>query len=165
MRFSIGVNVCLALTTMFSFSLAQVPLDEDLFSTASFSTDSNLYFNNNDGQDSGTGASTLALNNVGHAADTNIEVDDLLLPASACGGENGNLNKKLRRRGGEGVDSFCLNGEEVPQKKKKVVSSFLRFSNRETPFWTGSNREPKLEVKNAFGLLILRIPVATVIKG
>ena len=94
---------------IFSFSLADISLDEDLFSTESLSTDSNIYFND-DWQDSGT--STLPLNDVVDAADTD------LLFASACGGENGNLNK-LRRRGG-GIDSFCLNGQ-VPQKEKEGV--------------------------------------------
>lgn len=92
----------LALTTLVSFSLADLPLNGDLFSTEtlSSSTDSNLFSD----QDP-----TLAFNDVVDPGDLDPDLDFML--ASDCGGGTGALNKLHRRRKG---DTQC----EIPGEIK-----------------------------------------------
>ena len=111
MRFLTRVSA-LALTPIFSLSLAQMLLDGDLFSAESFSTDSD-FFSNEGWQDSND--LTLAFNDVVYPADTESDTD--LMIASGCGGENGKVTK-LRPRGD--ANSFCDNWD-APQKDSENV--------------------------------------------
>lgn len=98
----------------FSFSLADIPLSEDLFPAESFPTDSNLYLND-DWQDSGD--STLAFNDVVHPADVDID----FMTAGACDGGNGNLNKLRLRENG---NALCPNPEE--EKEGPIVPQIFQ---------------------------------------
>lgn len=117
MRFLTRVSA-LALTPIFSLSLAQMFLDGDLYSAESFSTYSDLFSKGDYWQDSDD--STLAFNDVVYLADTDTDTDsdfdtDLMI-ASGCGGENGKVNK-LRLRGD--ANSMC-DTWDLPRGSERV---------------------------------------------